>query len=252
MRKKGNPGVYIIQNKVNNKAYVGASKDTYNRLCDHKVMLRGNSHHNIHLQSAFNKYREENFIFDVLEDCDEQLIYSQENYWCKMLNTHDRKYGYNVDPTAPDGKCAVSDETKVKMSASASKRPVVVYTIYGDFYKEFSDLYKCAEEFDTVAPNVHRKMNNIPKKTLIDSKSSMFMFMDKNISVEHVKQWYDDVFLKISNSKGPYSVYTCFGTLIGNASSADISKALGVRLSCISAAANRETYLKGLKFIRCK
>jgi group I intron endonuclease len=251
MKKKGSPGVYIIQNKVNNKVYIGASKDTYNRLCMHKWRLRVDTHDNVHLQSAFNKYGEENFIFDVLEDCDEKLIYSQENYWCKMLNAHDRKYGYNVDPTAPDGKRAVSDETKVKMSASASKRTVRVHTIYGDFYKDFPDMYKCAEEFKTVAPNVHRKMNNInPKKTLIDSKSSMYLFSDIDVSLNDVKAYWDDVFLKLSECEGPYKIYTCFGTFVGTVTSKDIVTILKVRQNAVSTAVRRGTYLKALKIIK--
>jgi len=251
MRKKGSPGVYIIQNKINDKVYIGASRDTYNRLCMHKWRLRVNTHDNVHLQSAFNKYGEENFIFDVLEECDEKLIYSQENYWCKMLNAHDRKHGYNVDPTAPDGKCAVSNETKVKMSESAQKRPVRVHTIYGDFYKDFPDMYKCAEEFETVAPNVHRKMNNIsPKKTLIDSKSSKYLFSDPDVSLDGVKAYWDDVFLKLNDCDGPYKIYTCFGTFIGNATSKDISIIMDVNQSAVSGAVGRNTYLKTLKIVK--
>ena len=131
MRKKGNPGVYIIQNKVNSKVYIGASKDTYNRLCEHKWQLRNNVHVNVHLQSAFNKYGEDKFMFDTLEECNERYIYSQENYWCNLLNSHNRLFGYNIDPTAPDGKCAVSSETRIRMSNSAPKRAMDVYTIYG-------------------------------------------------------------------------------------------------------------------------
>jgi hypothetical protein len=52
-----------------------------------------------------------------------------------------------------------SDETRVRMSNSAPKRKVMVYTLYGEFYQSFTDLYKCAEHFNTAAPNIHRKMN---------------------------------------------------------------------------------------------
>lgn len=251
MRKKGNPGVYIIQNKINNKVYVGASKDTYNRICDHKVNLRNNVHCNIHLQSAFNKYGENAFMFDILEECDESLIFSQENYWCNVLNSHDRRYGYNIDPTNPVGKSNVSEETKLKMSQNTPKRPVRVHTVYGDFYKDFSDLYKCAHEFETVAPNVHRKMNNInPKKTLIDSKSSMYLFSDIDVSLTDVKAYWDDVFLKLSECEGPYKIYTCFGTFVGTATSKDIVTIINVNQGAVSTAVKRGTYLKTLKIVK--
>jgi hypothetical protein len=169
-----------------------------------------------------------------------------------MLGAHNRLYGYNIDPTAPDGKCAVSDETKIKMSMSAPKRPIRVFTIYGDFYQDFTDFYKCAEHFKTDAPNIHRKMNIVFfKKNLIDSLSSKFIFVDNDKLVPRVKQyWYNIINTIYSNCKGPYKVYTCFGTLIGTGTSKQLSEALGVNLSAISTAARRGTYLKTFKIVK--
>tara|TARA_B110000503_G_scaffold94145_1_gene141910 strand:- start:5115 stop:5864 length:750 start_codon:yes stop_codon:yes gene_type:complete len=246
-----NPGIYIIKNNIDQKVYVGASKDTHVRLGMHKTQLRANRHHNIHLQNAYNKYGEDKFTFDILEECDEQYIYSQENYWCNLLNSHNKLFGYNIDPTAPEGKCTVSDETKIRMCAGAEKRPVLAYTIYGDFYKHFTDLYKCASYFETVAPNIHRKMNMIlPKKTLIDSKSSKFIFADENISLLSVKSYWEDVILRISLCEGPYKVYTCFGTFVGTATSRELSNILGVTIHAVSCSIRRGTYLKTLKFTK--
>lgn len=244
-------GVYIIQNKTNGKVYIGASVNVRDRLWMHKMHLKKGSHHNIHLQSAFYKYGKDAFDFDLLETCDESLIFSQENYWCNVLNSHDRRYGYNIDPTNPTGKSNVSEETKLRMSQNASKRPVRVHTIYGDFYKDFSDMYKCAQEFETVSPNVHRKMNNInPKKTLIDSKSSMYLFSDIDVSLSDVKAYWNDVILKISKCEGPYKIYTCFGTFIGTATSKDIVAIMNVNQGAVSTAVRRGTYLRTLKIIK--
>lgn len=245
------PGVYIIQNTVNNKVYIGASRNIYNRLCDHKVMLRGNYHHNQHLQAAFNDYGESYFIFDVLEFCSESLIFSQENYWCNMLCSHDRNYGYNNQPTSPNGKETVSKETKIKMSLSAEKRPVKVSTVYGDFHKTFSNLHECANEFKIFPSNVHRKMNNIyPKKALIDSTSSKYLFSDIDVSLSDVKAYWDDVFMKLSNCEGPYKLYTCFGTFIGTATSKQIVNILNVNQNVISTTVKRGTYLRTLKITK--
>jgi hypothetical protein len=171
-----------------------------------------------------------------------------------MLDAHNRKHGCNVDPTAPEGKCAVSEETKLKMSMSAPKRAIRAYTIYGDFYKDFTDLYKCAEHFETVAPNIHRKMNIVFfKKNLIDSLSSKFIFVDSEESVVRVKKYWNNFIHRISNNcEGPYKVYTCFDTLIGTGTSKQLSEVLGVTLSAISAAARRGTYLKTFKIVKCK
>lgn len=246
MRKSS--GVYIIQNLVTNKSYIGATIDLYNRLCMHKWKLRAGIHHNTHLQSSFNKHGEHNFIFETLEECNPEHIYSQENYWCNMLDTHNRKHGYNIDPTCPEGKRAVSDETRVRMSNSAPKRKVMVYTIYGEFYQSFTDLYKCAEHFNIVAPNVHRKMNvKFFKKNLIDSESSKFIFLDEDESVEDVKVYWNNIFHQIKLHKGKYEVYDCFNRLIGTIDSRPLTDILNVNIASITTSIGRNTYLRTLK-----
>lgn len=248
---KKNSGVYTIENTMTCKFYVGASTDLYNRLCMHKYKLRAGIHHNDHLQKSFNKYGEQCFIFDTLEECDDQYIYSQENYWCNMLNVHDRKHGYNIDPTSPNGKTSISEETKLKMSNSANKRTVVVYTIYGEYYNTFSDLYKCAEHFNTVAPNIHRKMNvKFFKKNLIDSESSKFIFLDEEESVEEVIAYWNSMFNQIKLQNGKYEVYDCFNRYIGKINSRELTNVLNINIKSISTAIKRNTYLRTLKIKR--
>lgn len=247
---KNNSGVYIIQNLTNGKIYVGASRNVYSRLIDHKVALRGNYHVNLHLLSAYIKYGESNFLFDVLEYCEEDYIYSQENYWCKMLNTHDRRFGYNIDPTSPRGKVAVSKETRQRMSMSAQKREIKVYTLYGEYYDTFSDFYKCADHFDTFASNIHRKMNVLfPKKYLIDSLSSKYFFLDDDSAIPEIVSNWKNIFDRIKEGNGKYSVYDCFDRYIGKASSRQLSDILGISIISISNSVKRKTYIKSLKIV---
>lgn len=242
-------GVYIIQNLVNSKVYIGASKNLKSRLWDHKGRLKANMHHNLHLQCAFNECGEQNFIFEVLEYCDEEFIFSQENYWCNMMNSHDRKCGYNLDSTSPFGKSGVSNETRKRMSESAGKRPIDCYTVYGDFYRSFSDLYKCAEHFNAIAPNVHRKMNILfNKKNLIDSQITKYIIVDSGMSVDNVKSYWQAIFQKLRASKpGKYNVYDCFNNFITTTDSRRLSEVLNVEIGAISTAIARKTYLRTLK-----
>lgn len=62
-------GIYQIKNLINNKFYIGS---TYNKLIkrkgEHISSLKHNKHKNKHLQSAWNKYGEENFEFTMVEE----------------------------------------------------------------------------------------------------------------------------------------------------------------------------------------
>jgi group I intron endonuclease len=94
-------GIYTITNTTNNKIYVGKTKNFYFRWASHISGLRKNKHSNKHLQNAWNKYGEECFKFEILENCEENFLYGLEHYWCNILNVHDEKYGYNIERTHP-------------------------------------------------------------------------------------------------------------------------------------------------------
>jgi group I intron endonuclease len=108
-------GIYTITNLINNKIYIGESKNVLDRLSGHKTLLKQNKHENIYLQRAWNKYGIENFKFELLEECNEEFRKSTENYWCNLLNTHNSKYGYNLRKTTPNGYSKHSEETKKKI-----------------------------------------------------------------------------------------------------------------------------------------
>lgn len=59
-------GVYEIRNIKTGKRYVGSSLNMRNRLTDHKRMLRKGIHHSIALQRAYDKYGEDQFVFQFL------------------------------------------------------------------------------------------------------------------------------------------------------------------------------------------
>lgn len=117
-------GIYTIINKSDNKIYVGFSSNIESRFEKHINELKRNSHINNHLQSSWNKYSSESFHFEILEECEIDFLYSQEHYWATLLNVHDRKFGYNLQPTNPNGTWGVSKETRDKISSSNKGKTV--------------------------------------------------------------------------------------------------------------------------------
>ena len=111
-------GVYLITNTINRKVYVGCSIDVYKRLKDHRNRLNSLNHKNRILQNSWNKYGENAFLFEILVESEECLLLSEENYWCNVLSSHNRKYGYNIRMTSPNGKTTLSEETKRILSNS--------------------------------------------------------------------------------------------------------------------------------------
>jgi group I intron endonuclease len=105
-------GIYTITNLINNKMYVGLAVNIEDRWAQHISELKSNKHKSRHLQSAWKKHGETNFLFQVLVECEIEYLYSEEHYWATLLDVHNRKYGYNIKPTHPYGKPKHSEETK--------------------------------------------------------------------------------------------------------------------------------------------
>lgn len=111
-------GIYIITNTINNKVYIGRSKDIDSRFSSHKCNLRNNNHINEHLQRAWNKYGEENFKFEILELCNTvEDTYSKEIFYIEKYNSTNRDNGYNLS-LGGEGAGEWSEESRIKLSIS--------------------------------------------------------------------------------------------------------------------------------------
>lgn len=81
------PGIYKITNIQNGNFYIGSALYVSKRIQIHKSNLKANRHVNKHLQSAYNKYQQENFIYEVLEYIDDHTqLTSKEQYYIDSLN----------------------------------------------------------------------------------------------------------------------------------------------------------------------
>lgn len=113
-------GIYMIQNKVNGKRYIGQSVDIEKRWREHKSELNRGYHINKHLQNSWNKYKEDNFEFTVIWECDESQLNTMEVDYITKLKTYDPKVGYNKTYGGEGGRH--TEETKKKLSESLKGR----------------------------------------------------------------------------------------------------------------------------------
>ena len=122
-------GIYVIQNNINQKKYVGKSRNIYSRIKQHVTSLNTKcKDENRHLINSWHKYGREAFtyyvieyIFDENNDVLEKLLAERELYWINTLETTDRENGYNLRVDS-DSKCIVCEETREKQRNAQIER----------------------------------------------------------------------------------------------------------------------------------
>lgn len=107
-------GIYKIENLVNHKVYIGQSIVVEDRLRHHKQMLNSGKHFCPHLQHSWDKYGENNFSFEILEECLKEEIDAREIYWLDFYGGYESEMTYN-QRSAGQETHNVTEETKEKL-----------------------------------------------------------------------------------------------------------------------------------------
>lgn len=112
-------GIYKITNNINGKVYIGQSISILTRWKEHINSLRRGDSHCTLLQRAWNKYKEANFSFEILELCDEEML---DDIEIKYINIYDScNSGYNIESGGNKNK-HLTEETKRLIGESNSGR----------------------------------------------------------------------------------------------------------------------------------
>lgn len=90
-------GVYLIENSVTGRKYVGSSSNIDRRIKTHKQHLQKGCHNNRKLQKDHDMHGIESFKFIILEkDVAHDLLTAYEKYWIYKHDAIVRYKGYNI------------------------------------------------------------------------------------------------------------------------------------------------------------
>jgi group I intron endonuclease len=108
--------IYKIRNVVNEHYYVGSTVDSRKRFWEHRKDLRLGRHVCIRLQRAWNKYGEDCFKFEIVEQLSSrEELYPAEQKW---LDEHyGAEYCYNVAAHADAPMRDASPEMRARLAA---------------------------------------------------------------------------------------------------------------------------------------
>lgn len=153
-------GIYKITCVANNKIYIGSACSTkatsktkqgfFIRWISHLRKLRQNTHRNRYLQYAFNKYGEDSFEFEILEECNSREAIIKEDYYINLLKSHINENGFNILLGHLANYNHVSEETRQKLREKLKgvKRPLEVVKKWSNaVYQYDSNMNLIAEYY---------------------------------------------------------------------------------------------------------
>jgi group I intron endonuclease len=114
-------GVYQITCIANGKKYIGSSIHIERRLKNHKYLLNLNKHKNTHFQNAWDKYGEEQFLFEILKIVDIASIEAVRDVEQEILDTYSSCWEELFNIATKVDMSVSSEETRAKQS-EAMKR----------------------------------------------------------------------------------------------------------------------------------
>lgn len=116
--------IYLIQNSINNKKYIGQTTRNFNyRFNEHYNNSKKDK--NMVISRAINKYNKENFNVWVLEYCtNQEELNKTEAFYINYFKTLDSRFGYNTISIDLNGKSVHSINTRKKISSIQRGRPI--------------------------------------------------------------------------------------------------------------------------------
>ena len=153
-------GIYIFQNTISHKVYIGQSQDIDSRVRMHTYLLNRNQHYNPHLQSAWNKYGEGAFNIAVLELCHLSKLDEREVFYIEKYNSFEN--GYNRTGGGGGLRGHIHNEesrTKMKNSHhdySRNNHPQARAIVLLNTGEEFSCILDAAEKYNIAKADISK------------------------------------------------------------------------------------------------
>jgi group I intron endonuclease len=173
-------GIYCITNSINNKIYIGSSKNIYHRLKRHYSELTRGTHANKYLQNSYLKHGSSNFNVSILEEVLYEDLQQKEQHYIDTL-----KPDYNI--TLEVIRNTPSLKSRMKISATLKeqkrlgtlkypthddkKKPVVIYDSDCNCIGNYESESAAAKKLKELYPGLKHSQSVV--NSVINSRSRL-------------------------------------------------------------------------------
>lgn len=185
--------IYKIQNLINGHIYIGQTQKHYTkRFQQHKANYDKPYFSHLAIYKAFSKYGLENFLFEPIEEVENELLDEREIFWISHYNSY--KNGYNSTIGGKPIKVFEYDLDEIIKLYNENKSARKVAKIIGCDHSTIDHILN--------ANHVPRFTmgQRFDKKTIITKDNEIFQVFDSTLEAA---QWLiDNGYSKAKNIKG--------------------------------------------------
>lgn len=145
-------GVYIITCMATGEQYVGSSYDIYYRWKRHRAALNSGKHINSKLAQRWEEYGQEQFKFEVFEECPREKLLEREQFWIYNLEP---KLNIATEVGYPTTRGIKRDEQWLSNMSKGIKR----------YYESLSDEEKAARAKSASHPHNEETKQVLSERT---------------------------------------------------------------------------------------
>jgi len=207
-----NSGIYMVVNLINNKKYIGQSKNIRKRFQSHHLVdykNENNCNYNTKFYQALRKYGIDNFEVIILKLCEEKELDDLEIKYIKEFDTF--KNGYNSTEGGQYWSPNIySEETELKrqktreqnkslMSENHPRAKLTNQQVWDirqryidgepikEIYQDFKDLYSNQQTFKRIVlGQTYVTVGNIPNKEQVRHTNAKLT----NVQVKEIRNSY--------------------------------------------------------------
>lgn len=141
-------GIYKITNKKTKKSYIGQSNDIERRFKEHQT--KGEKSR-IPVDIVIKKYGKDNFLYEIIEECNIEELNQKETYWIQYFDTVNNGYNCNLGGEQQsigesNGRAKLTEEDIIfiRKAYNEHKKQKDIYENYKDLisFEHFQNIWQ--------------------------------------------------------------------------------------------------------------
>lgn len=193
--------IYKITNIINQKIYIGQTKDFERRKREH--YNHGYNRVNKVLYSAMEKYGNNNFIMEKIEEVEDEKTNEREQYWIEYYDATNQEKGYNIN--LADASSLENHKLTQKEAISLIEDLKNTHLTYEELARKYN--LKTTQSVRNINKGITYKQDNYSypirldrnTKAQIDARAIIKDLRETSLTMSEIAKKYNCSQVKISN-----------------------------------------------------